>query len=449
MGIATVGVVGLGTMGAGIVQVLAAGGLSVVGVEYDQRLLDSGRDRLAKSTDRAVRRGKLAAEARDELLARVTFTTAYADLADLDLVIEAATERRDLKREIFQRLDAAVRSDAVLATNTSSLSVTDIAAATGRPEKVVGMHFFNPAPVQKLVEVVRGVQTDEAVAETVADLARRLGKAPVVVGDRAGFIANALLFGYLNRAVTMYGDGRATREDIDAAVRLGCGYPMGPLELLDLIGLDTGQEILATMYRETGSRLHAAAPLLRQLVSAGRLGRKTGRGFYSYESAGSPKVVPDALTPAEPEATESRWPGDMVRSHVPSTGADLVEVVRTVESTPETVAQAVAACTTDAKQVVVCADRAGFLVDALLLPYLCDAVRMVQDGYTSVDDVDTAMKLGCALPKGPFELLDDIGLPTVLAGEQAIYDEEREPGLVPPALLTQLVAAGRGFRALQ
>ena len=293
----TVGVVGLGTMGAGSVEVFAREGLQVVGVEPTEEALERGRGHLRHSTDRAVRRGKLTESDRDVLMARVRFSTSMEDLADVDLMIEAVPERLDLKREIFAAADKICRADAILATNTSSLSVTEISVATTRPSKVVGMHFFNPAPVLKLVEVVRTVVTEQEVVEDVSALAARLGKKPVVIGDKAGFIANALLFGYLNHAVSMYESRYATREDIDAAMRLGCGYPMGPLALLDLIGLDTAYEILDTMYRQSRDRLHAPAPILKQMVTAGLRGRKTGKGFYTYEAPDSPKVVADALTP--------------------------------------------------------------------------------------------------------------------------------------------------------
>ena len=234
---------------------------------------------------------------RDEIIGRIRFTSALTDLADRDLVVEAVPERLDLKRAIFEQLDGIVGPDAILATNTSSLSVTDIAVATSRPPKVVGMHFFNPAPVLKFVEVVRTVVTDDSVVEQAEALAESLGKHPVVVGDKAGFIANALLFGYLNHAAAMFEGRYATREDIDAAMRLGCGLPMGPLALLDLIGLDTAYEILDTMYKQGRNRLHAPAPILKQMVTAGLRGRKSGRGFYTYDEPTSPVVVDDALTP--------------------------------------------------------------------------------------------------------------------------------------------------------
>ena len=292
-----VGVVGLGTMGAGIVEVLARNGQEVVAVEISDAALQTGRSHVDRSTARAVSRGRLEEADRDALLRRITFTTALEDLAPVDLVVEAVPERLQLKRELFARLDRVVRRDAVLATNTSSLSVTEIAVATEDPSRVVGMHFFNPAPVLRLVEVVRTVVSDADVVDAVTALAVRLRKEPVVVRDRAGFIANALLFGYLNHAVRLLESRYASREDIDAAMTLGANLPMGPLTLLDLIGLDTSREILETMYRQTRDPLHAPAPLLDQLVTAGRTGRKSGGGFYAYASLGSGEVVDSPPTP--------------------------------------------------------------------------------------------------------------------------------------------------------
>ena len=256
--------------------------------------LERGRAHLEHSTDRAVKRGKLTEDEQARLLDRITFTT------------DARGPRRRRPRHRGGPRAArpqAARSSAsstrssrptpILATNTSSLSVTEISVATTRPGRVVGMHFFNPAPVQKLVEVIRTVVTEPDVVDDVEALAARLGKNPVVSGDKAGFIANALLFGYLNHAVVDVRGHYATREDIDAAMRLGCGYPMGPLALLDLIGLDTAYEILDTMYKQGRDRLHAPAPILKQMVTAGLLGRKTGRGFYTYEAPDCPVVVAD------------------------------------------------------------------------------------------------------------------------------------------------------------
>ncbi|HXV93941.1 MAG TPA: 3-hydroxyacyl-CoA dehydrogenase family protein, partial [Pseudonocardia sp.] len=225
----TVGVVGLGTMGAGIVEVFARSGLEVIAAEVDDEAVERGRTHLETSLRRAIERGKLSEEDAALLLDRITTTTSLADMADADLVVEAVPEHIDLKSAVFAELDRVCRPEVILASNTSSLSVTELSVHTGRPGKVVGMHFFNPAPVQKLVELVRTVVTEPDVIEDLREFAASIGKVPVVIGDRAGFIANALLFGYLNHAVAMY-DGRyASREDIDAAMRFGCGYPMGPL----------------------------------------------------------------------------------------------------------------------------------------------------------------------------------------------------------------------------
>ncbi|WP_327636557.1 3-hydroxybutyryl-CoA dehydrogenase [Kribbella sp. NBC_00482] len=582
----TVGVVGLGTMGAGIAEVFARNGLTVVGVERDEEAVERGRGHIQHSTDRAVKRGKLSVEDQQTLFDRVTFATSLEALAQCDLVIEAVVERLELKREIFAALDKVVRDDAILATNTSSLSVTEISVATQRPRRVVGMHFFNPAPVQEFVEVIKTVVTEPDVVEDVQALARRLDKVPVVAADRAGFIANALLFGYLNHAVSMVESRYATREDVDAAMRLGCGYPMGPLALLDLIGLDTAYEILDTMYKQGRNRLHAPAPILKQMVTAGLLGRKTGRGFYTYESPDSPVVVDDESTPVVSAdgvlirtvkqvgvvgsgtmavgivevlakagydvlyvargtekvdrvrgvlerslekgvqrgklSTEERdaalrrvtgtaklddlasvdlvieavveelsvkqalfetfdeickpgailatttsslpvidlamatkRPGDVVGLHFfnPAPVMQLVEVVSTVSTTAEVADTVAAVAVAAGKHPVRCGDRAGFIVNALLFPYLNDAVRMLEAHYAGVDDIDAAMKLGCRLPMGPFALLDVVGLDVSLAIQRTLYLEFREPGFAPAPLLEHLVTAGylgrktgRGFR---
>ena len=468
-----------------------------------------------------------------------------------------------------------------------SLPVTEIAVATSNPKRVVGMHFFNPAPVLQFVEVIRTVITADDVFEDVKALAERLGKKPVIVGDKAGFIANALLFGYLNHAVAMYESKYATREDIDASMRFGCGYPMGPLALLDLIGLDTAYEILDTMYKQGRDRLHAPSPIIKQMVSAGLKGRKSGRGFYTYAAAGSPEVVADAQTPAEgtPAGVEVRTiesvgvigsgtmatgivevfakagyavtfvargqdkvdgvlsaiaksqakmiergrltqeeadaingrimgatertvlgdvdivveaiaedlaikqelfrdldqickpgailatttsslpiidcakvtsrPGDVIGMHFfnPAQVMKLVEVVHTVATEPDVVATVQNLCASVGKVAVTCGDRSGFIVNALLFPYLNDAIKMLEANYASADDIDTAMKTGCGLPMGPFELLDVVGLDVSLAIQKELYLEFREPGYAPAPLLEHLVTAGylgrktgRGFR---
>ncbi|WP_040158260.1 3-hydroxyacyl-CoA dehydrogenase family protein [Mobilicoccus massiliensis] len=295
--ITKIGVIGLGTMGAGIVEVCARSGFEVVGVEMNAAAVERGRGHLENSTGRAVQRGKMSEEDQAALLGRVTTTDDMSALADCGLVIEAVPESLDIKRSVFTTLDGIVGDDAILATNTSSLSVTDIATATKDPSRVIGLHFFNPAPVQKLVEIIATVITSPDVLEDVRALAEKLGKEPVVVGDQAGFIANRLLLAYLNRAVMMYENKYASREDIDAAMTLGCGLPMGPLALLDLIGLDVAYAVLDTIYKEGRDKLHAPAPMLKQMITAGLLGRKTGRGFYTYEKPGSGKVVDDPQTP--------------------------------------------------------------------------------------------------------------------------------------------------------
>jgi 3-hydroxybutyryl-CoA dehydrogenase len=584
--ITSVGVVGLGTMGAGIAEVFARNGYQVVGVELNDDSLERGRQHVQHSTDRAVKRGKLSEDDQAALVGRISFTTNLSDVKDCGLVVEAIVEQLPLKQELFRTLDGIVGTDAILATNTSSLSVTEISTATSHPGRVVGVHFFNPAPVQNLVEIIRTVVTEPDVLEDVAELARSLDKTPVICGDKAGFIANSLLFGYLNHAVSMYEGRYASREDIDAAMRYGCGYPMGPLALLDLIGLDTAYEILDTMYKQGRDRLHAPSPILKQMVTAGLLGRKTGRGFYTYEAPDSPVVVADALTPSADDlpqlkrdiktvgvvgtgtmatgivevfakagfpvtyvgrsddkvagvratieksldkaiqrgkleesakdevlgrltgstslddlasvdivveaiaedlriksvlfenldeickpgailatttsslpvislAKVTSRPQDVVGMHFfnPAPIMKLVEVVSTVSTSDDVAETTRALCAKVGKVAVSCGDRAGFIVNALLFPYLNDAVKMLEAHYASADDIDTAMKYGCALPMGPFELLDVVGNDVSLAIQRELYLEFREPGFAPAPLLEHLVTAGylgrktkKGFR---
>jgi 3-hydroxybutyryl-CoA dehydrogenase len=582
----TIGVIGLGTMGAGIAEVIARSGYHVIAIEMSEQTLANGRSHVEGSTARALKREKITEADREALLGRIAFTTHLGDLATADLVIEAIPERLELKRELFAKLDEITPAHAILASNTSSLSVTDISVATKRPAQVVGLHFFNPAPVQAFVEVVRTVISDDSVIENVVSFAESLGKKPVVIGDKAGFIANALLFGYLNHAVSMFEQKYASREDIDDAMRMGCGYPMGPLALVDLIGLDTSYEVLDTMYKQGRDRLHAPSPILKQMVTAGLRGRKSGRGFYTYEAPNSPVVVPDALTPsesidvatgrsiesvglvgtgtmaagiaeviakagkqvvivgrsdtsakraratienstakavdkgkldaadrdaalarisistqlsalagcdlvveciveeAEPKlalfreldtvcrtgailatttsslpvvdlAAATSRPSDVIGIHFfnPAPVMKLVEVVTTVATRPQTLDTALAFVTELGKHPVVCGDRAGFIVNALLFPYLNDAIRMVEVNYASTDDIDLAMKRGCGLPMGPFELLDTVGLDVALEIQRTLYLEFREPGFAPAPRLEHLVTAGylgrktgRGFR---
>lgn len=277
-----VGVVGCGVMGAGIVEVCARAGLDVLYVEAGPDLVERGRDRIEASTRRAVDRGKLDERQRTEELARIAGTTTIEDLADRHLVIEAATEDPDTKREVFRRVDEITGPDVILASNTSSIPIVDLAAATKRPEQVVGLHFFNPVPVMGLIEVVKAITTSDETVEFGRAFGAVLGKTTVMSKDRAGFIVNMLLIPYLNGAVRMLDEGFATREDIDTAISLGLGHPMGPLQLLDLIGLDTAVYVADVLFDEFKEPLFAPPPLLKRMVSAGRLGRKTGKGFYEY-----------------------------------------------------------------------------------------------------------------------------------------------------------------------
>jgi 3-hydroxybutyryl-CoA dehydrogenase len=278
-----VGVVGLGTMGACIAQVCVQAGVETVGREVTEELGERARERIEHYLGRGVEKGRLTAEERDAALGRLTTTTELADLEGCDLVIEAVVEELDAKRQIFAELDRLLPS-AVLATNTSALPVGEIAAAAERPERVVGMHFFNPAPAMKLVEVVSTVSTSDEVAETVRALCSRIGKVPVSCADRAGFIVNALLFPYLNDAVKMLEAHYATADDIDTAMKKGCALPMGPFELLDVVGNDVSLAIERELYLEFREPGYAPAPLLEHLVTAGYLGRKTGRGFRDYSA---------------------------------------------------------------------------------------------------------------------------------------------------------------------
>ncbi|MCS0638507.1 3-hydroxybutyryl-CoA dehydrogenase [Streptomyces sp. LP05-1] len=590
--LSTVAVVGLGTMGAGISEVLARAGREVIGIDISEAATARATAALAATTARSVARERITEEERRDILSRFRVFTDLRAAAGADLVIEVVPESYELKQRVFRELDAVVRPDTILATGTNALSVTRLAAESARPERVLGLHFFNPAPAMKLVEVVSSVLTSPAAVAAVTTLTQELGKEAVAVGDRPGFVADGLLFGYLNQAAAMYESRYASREDIDAAMRLGCGLPMGPLALLDLIGVDTARTVLDAMYAASQDRLHAPAPILRQLSEAGLTGRKAGRGFYTYEAPGSPVVVPDPLTPAVPapgsaadpgggtreirsvgvagsgtmasgiaevfakagyavvlaarspekaEAARARIaasldrsvakgrltaaardetlaritpagsldafagvdlaleavaedlevkrelfatldkvcrpgailatttsslpviacaratsrPADVIGMHFfnPAPAMKLVEVVRTVLTSDDVHATVREVTGRIRKHPVDCGDRAGFIVNALLFPYLNNAIKMVQEHYASLDDIDAAMRLGGGYPMGPFELLDVVGLDVSLAIEKVLHREFRDPGLAPAPLLEHLVAAGclgrktgRGFR---
>jgi len=283
MAIKNVGVIGCGLMGSGIVQVAAQAGFQVLFVEANDELVKRGLERLRQTLEGLVGKGKLDAKAKDDTLGRIAGTTRLEDLKSSDLVVEAMTENQALKNETFAKLDRICAPHAILATNTSSCNVTAMAAATKRPGKVVGMHFFNPVPLMKLVEVVRTILTDDAVAKDATEWVRAVGKVPVQAKDATAFIVNRLLVPYLLDAIRVYEGGLASLEDIDQAMKLGCGYPMGPFTLLDLVGLDTTMYVAEVMFEEFREPRYAPPPLLKRMVMAGQLGRKTGKGFYTYD----------------------------------------------------------------------------------------------------------------------------------------------------------------------
>ena len=284
MAIKNVGVVGCGLMGAGIVQVAAQAGYAVLFVEASDELVTRGLGRLRETLEGLVARGKLDARAKDDTLGRIAGTPRLEDLKASDLVIEAMTENQALKNDTFTKLDRICPPHTLLASNTSSCNVTALAAATRRPGQVVGMHFFNPVPLMKLVEVVRTILTDEAAAQAATEFVRAVGKVPLQAKDATAFIVNRLLVPYLLDAIRAYEGGLASLEDIDQAMKLGCGYPMGPFTLLDLVGLDTTMYVAEVMFEEFREARYAPPPLLKRMVMAGRLGRKTGRGFYTYDA---------------------------------------------------------------------------------------------------------------------------------------------------------------------
>jgi 3-hydroxybutyryl-CoA dehydrogenase len=277
-----VGVAGCGIMGSGIVEVCAKAGLNVVSVEVDDERRERGRSAVERSMEKAVERGKLDDADRQAAVSRITYSTDLTDFADVDLFIEAVTEDISTKTSVFATVDQVTRPDIVLATNTSSLPIAELAAVTKRPDKVVGMHFFNPPPVMKLIEIIRALTTSDETLAFARAMGERLGKVTVLAKDRAGFIVNFLLIPYLNTAARMLDDGVATREDIDTAIQLGLGHPMGPLTLLDLIGLDTAVHVSNVLYDEFKDPLYAPPTILKRMVAAGYLGRKSGKGFYEY-----------------------------------------------------------------------------------------------------------------------------------------------------------------------
>lgn len=277
-----VGVVGAGTMGSGIAHVFARGGFEVRLCEMEQRFLDRGLSGIRKNLEREAAKGKLTAEDVESALGRIRGTLERKALAECDFVVEAATEKFEVKRALFRELDAIVGKDVILASNTSSISITRLAAQTNRPEQVIGMHFFNPVPVMKLVEIIRGLATWQAVYETVKGLAEKLGKTPVEVNDAPGFVSNRVLMPLLNEAMYAVMEGVATAEAVDEVFKLGMAHPMGPLTLADFIGLDVCLDIMRVLHDGLGDPKYRPCPLLVRMVDAGWLGRKSGRGFYRY-----------------------------------------------------------------------------------------------------------------------------------------------------------------------
>jgi 3-hydroxybutyryl-CoA dehydrogenase len=282
MSIQTVGVIGAGTMGNGIAQACAAKGIAVVMVDIDQAAVDRGIATIAASFDRLIKKDKLSEAQKAQALALVTGSTSYDDLKAAQLVIEAATENAALKVKILGQLDAMLPADTVIATNTSSISITQLAAATRRPERFIGMHFFNPVPMMALVEIIRGLATSDATHDAVKALAIALGKSPITVKNAPGFVVNRILIPMINEALFVLSEGLATAEDIDAGMKLGCNHPIGPLALADMIGLDVCLAVMEVYVQQYADSKYRPCPLLKELVAAGWLGRKTGRGVYRY-----------------------------------------------------------------------------------------------------------------------------------------------------------------------
>lgn len=282
MAIKTIGVIGAGTMGSGIAQAFSAKGFSVILQDVSNAALEKGVATISNSLDRLIKKGVATADEKVQTLQHISSTTNVADLAKADLVIEAATENESVKIKILQGVEAVLRPETIIATNTSSLSITKLAAATKRPDKMVGMHFFNPVPMMALVEIIRGLQTSEATIDAVTELAKALGKTPIGVKNSAGFVVNRILCPMINEAIFVYSEGLASAAEIDEGMKLGCNHPIGPLALADLIGLDVLLAVMDVLYRAFEDPKYRAAPLLKEMVDAGYLGRKSGRGFYTY-----------------------------------------------------------------------------------------------------------------------------------------------------------------------